>query len=233
MTLKTQIDELQARHAALTAQQKQLHPLRDIVRELAIGEALKTLDAEIRGLIEQDVAVSAGLRDDLKAPRKDFVAVERRLAKLEKAQAQATAAKPKPTKLPDWVQKKIDESPSSILADQYKSHGAAHLLHHVRGYDLLIVLDQLVSSFKDERKFLQDAFQRVDALEKRALELERRAENLKYVGVHKDGSAYDTGNFVTHAGSTWHCNEPTTSRPGTSKSWTLAVKRGTDGKDAR
>jgi hypothetical protein len=233
MTLKTQIEELQARHAALTAERENLNPWKDSMREEALGKALKTIDAEIRSLIEQDVAVHAGLSDDLKAPRKDFVTVERRLAKLEKAQAQAPAAKPKPTKLPDWVHEKIDESPSSILATQHKEHGAAHLLHYVRGYDLLIVLDQLVSTFKDERKAVQDAFQRVDALEKRASELETKSHNLRYHGVWREGHVAQPGNFYTHAGALWHANEPTMDKPGTSKAWTLAVKAGRDGKDAR
>jgi len=39
---------------------------------------------------------------------------------------------------------------------------------------------------------------------------------------------------VTWAGAVWHCNEPTTDRPGNgSPAWRLAVKAGRDGKDGR
>ena len=55
---------------------------------------------------------------------------------------------------------------------------------------------------------------------------------LTYQGVYQDGKAYDVGDVTTWAGSTWHCNEPTETKPGDgSKAWTLMVKRGRDGKD--
>lgn len=57
---------------------------------------------------------------------------------------------------------------------------------------------------------------------------------LAYLGVHQDGKTYDVGELVTWAGSAWHCNEATTTKPGDgSKAWTLMVKRGRDGKDGK
>jgi hypothetical protein len=58
---------------------------------------------------------------------------------------------------------------------------------------------------------------------------------LSYRGVFVDGQTYDHGDGVTYAGSMWHCNaDGTGARPGDgSKEWTLMVKRGRDGKDAR
>lgn len=54
---------------------------------------------------------------------------------------------------------------------------------------------------------------------------------LTYCGVFVDGKSYDVGELVTWGGSMWHCNEATETKPGDgSKSWTLAVKRGRDGK---
>jgi hypothetical protein len=56
---------------------------------------------------------------------------------------------------------------------------------------------------------------------------------LSYEGVYQDGKTYERGQLVTWAGSSWHCNEITTSKPGDgSPAWTLMVKRGRDGKDA-
>lgn len=57
---------------------------------------------------------------------------------------------------------------------------------------------------------------------------------LRYCGVFVEGKTYDLGDGVTWAGSLWHCNAPTTTRPGeASKVWTLMVKRGRDGRDAQ
>jgi hypothetical protein len=69
-------------------------------------------------------------------------------------------------------------------------------------------------------------------LEARIAQLE--AHPLKYCDVWKSGGDYRAGNFVSWGGSVWHCNEDgTTEKPGTGPTWTLAVKRGRDGKDAK
>lgn len=55
---------------------------------------------------------------------------------------------------------------------------------------------------------------------------------LQYLGVYVEGKQYECGDLVTWAGSAWHCNEVTATKPGeASKAWTLMVKRGRDGKD--
>lgn len=54
-----------------------------------------------------------------------------------------------------------------------------------------------------------------------------------YRGVFKDGLTYGPGDTVTWGGSLWHCGEETGDKPETSKSWTLAAKRGRDGKDGK
>ena len=53
-----------------------------------------------------------------------------------------------------------------------------------------------------------------------------------YRGVFDPDRRYAPGDTVTFAGSGWVCNAPTSAKPGeTEKTWTLAVKRGRDGKD--
>jgi hypothetical protein len=54
-----------------------------------------------------------------------------------------------------------------------------------------------------------------------------------YRDVFKSGTEYQPGDTVTWGGSMWHCNEPTTDKPGEtgSKGWTLAVKKGRDLRD--
>ena len=51
-----------------------------------------------------------------------------------------------------------------------------------------------------------------------------------YRGVFKEGEPYERGDMVTWGGSLWHCDAPTKEKPGTD-SWTLAAKKGRDGKD--
>lgn len=54
-----------------------------------------------------------------------------------------------------------------------------------------------------------------------------------YQGVYKSGQDYLPGDTVTWGGSLWHCDELTQDKPGEtgSKGWTLATKRGRDGRD--
>lgn len=53
-----------------------------------------------------------------------------------------------------------------------------------------------------------------------------------YRGVYREGEAYTPGDTVTWGGSLWHCDADTTDKPdGQQKHWTLAAKRGRDGKD--
>lgn len=54
-----------------------------------------------------------------------------------------------------------------------------------------------------------------------------------YKGVFKSCQEYLPGDTVTWGGSLWHCDEKTQDKPGEtgSKGWTLATKRGRDGRD--
>lgn len=53
-----------------------------------------------------------------------------------------------------------------------------------------------------------------------------------YRGTFSEGQSYAKGDTVTWAGSLWHCNEDSVEKPGEgAKAWTLAAKRGRDGKD--
>jgi hypothetical protein len=55
-----------------------------------------------------------------------------------------------------------------------------------------------------------------------------------YSGIHVEGTAYQLGDTVTWAGALWHCNAPTSTKPGQgNKVWTLCTKAGRDGRDGR
>lgn len=53
-----------------------------------------------------------------------------------------------------------------------------------------------------------------------------------YCGIFKEGDRYVPGDLVTWGGCLWHCDKETTEKPGATD-WTLAVKKGRDGKDAK
>lgn len=55
-----------------------------------------------------------------------------------------------------------------------------------------------------------------------------------YRGVFDRDAEYQAGAMVTHKGSVWHCNATVNGEaPGASEAWTLAVKCGRDGRDAK
>ena len=54
-----------------------------------------------------------------------------------------------------------------------------------------------------------------------------------YRDVFAEGASYDAGDMVTWGGSVWIAKETTTDKPGTTKAWQLAVKRGRDGKEGK
>jgi hypothetical protein len=57
-----------------------------------------------------------------------------------------------------------------------------------------------------------------------------------YRGTFSPGEVYRPGDTVTSSGALWHCKAATAIKPGytdeSSKCWTLATKRGRDGRDA-
>jgi hypothetical protein len=80
----------------------------------------------------------------------------------------------------------------------------------------------------------------IEAMAQQGLLIEKLAAKVRslrpmeYKGVFKPGETYVPGNFISAGGSLWHCNTPTDERPGSGgEAWTLAVKRGRDGKDLR
>ena len=55
-----------------------------------------------------------------------------------------------------------------------------------------------------------------------------------YQGTWKSAETYEPGDMATWGGCVWHCDKTTTTKPGTDpEAWTLAVKAGRDGRDAR
>jgi hypothetical protein len=74
---------------------------------------------------------------------------------------------------------------------------------------------------------------RIKALEQRCAELDAAIERRSYQGVYDSERTYDEHNLVTMGGNIWIARRATSDRPGTSDAWTLAVKKGRDGRDAK
>lgn len=53
-----------------------------------------------------------------------------------------------------------------------------------------------------------------------------------YCGIYKAGTEYVPGDLATWGGCLWHCDEKTNEKPDAGP-WTMAVKKGRDGKDAK
>jgi hypothetical protein len=61
--------------------------------------------------------------------------------------------------------------------------------------------------------------------------VEHQLDTMIYKQVFKEGETYQPGDTVSFGGGLWHCDAETTSRPGDdAKEWTLAVRRGREGK---
>lgn len=102
--------------------------------------------------------------------------------------------------------------------------------HGLRGWECLVdgIADLEVTN-TDERNFTVTVTRASGQAETKSFAL----PVMIYRGVFKSGSEYLPGDTITWGGSLWHCDEPSTDKPGEigSKGWTLATKRGRDGRD--
>jgi hypothetical protein len=75
---------------------------------------------------------------------------------------------------------------------------------------------------------------RIAALQQKVVDLQERP-TISYEKTFSPDKLYSPGNLTTHQGSLWHANVETKGiAPGDGNvAWTLIVKRGRDGKDAR
>lgn len=74
----------------------------------------------------------------------------------------------------------------------------------------------------------------VNAQQARIKELEQRPPSgIRYCGVYRPGETYQRGDFVTWGNQMWHAWETTHCKPGESRDWQLAVRKGADGRDGK
>ncbi|WP_228290376.1 phage gp6-like head-tail connector protein [Klebsiella oxytoca] len=128
----------------------------------------------------------------------------------------------------------IDES-KSYPRGSYATHKgglwrAYEKTHGLRGWECVVDGVAGVDVCMDgQRSFTVTVNRASGASEKKAFDIPA----MVYRGVFKSGDEYLPGDTVTWGGSLWHCDEQTQDKPGEtgSKGWTLAAKRGRDGRD--
>ena len=128
----------------------------------------------------------------------------------------------------------IDDS-KSYPRGSYATHNgglwrAYEKTHGMRGWECIV--DGVAGvdvSMEGMRNFTVTVNRASGTSEKKAFDV----PVMVYRGVFKSGDEYLTGDTVTWGGSLWHCDEQTQDKPGEtgSKGWTLAAKRGRDGRD--
>ncbi len=125
----------------------------------------------------------------------------------------------------------LDKSyPRSIYAMHegglWRSHSTTK---GIRGWECIVAgVAALDIEHDGERSFTISAIKSDGAVSEKTVSL----PVMIYRGVYSEGTEYKKGDTVTWAGSVYHCNKDTSDKPGTDN-WTLAAKRGRDGKDGK
>ncbi|EPD3512475.1 phage portal protein [Klebsiella pneumoniae] len=132
------------------------------------------------------------------------------------------------------IQPFIDEG-KSYTRGSYATHNgglwrAYEKTHGMRGWECIVDgVSDVDISMNGQRNFIVTVNRASGASEKKSFDI----PTMVYRGVFKSGDEYLPGDTVTWGGSLWHCDEQTQDKPGEagSKGWTLAAKRGRDGRD--
>lgn len=129
----------------------------------------------------------------------------------------------------------IDEA-KSYARGTYAQHAnglwrAYERTHGMKGWECIVAgVSGIEVTSDDDREFAVKCVLSTGVVEHKTFHM----PCMIYRGVFKEGM-HHPGDTVTWGGSLWHCDEPTSDKPGEvgSKGWTLAAKRGRDGKDGR
>jgi len=256
-TIEGHLKDLKSRFRELD---EQLVPRRDGVVDVRISAAMSKVEQRIKRLeplhsraIAGDVVNSAEI-DEALGKIQPVVTLPRNLAsdsEIDEAQRKFKALQDAPDPMSPEERARLNE-----IEDRIRDGAIAHIerqflglrklageevnspVSYTQGLHFALItmmasmqirLDTAVQFNREQRLKLVDE---VKALRERVHALES-APRLKYQGVYKEGQRYAVGDVVTHHGSMFHCNLETTGEPEKTYAWTLAVKRGRDGKDAQ
>ncbi|MGQ4921253.1 phage gp6-like head-tail connector protein [Klebsiella pneumoniae] len=190
---------------------------------------------DVRPLLQELVTAAVG---EIPVPRdgKDYDPAVLKQA-VDDAVADAVAALPPAQGGRDAlhleIQPFIDEG-KSYTRGSYATHNgglwrAYEKTHGMRGWECIVDgVSDVDISMNGQRNFIVTVNRASGASEKKSFDI----PTMVYRGVFKSGDEYLPGDTVTWGGSLWHCDEQTQDKPGEtgSKGWTLAAKRGRDGR---
>ena len=190
---------------------------------------------DVRPLLQELVTAAVG---EIPVPRdgKDYDPAVLKLA-VDDAVADAVAALPPAQDGRDAlhleIQPFIDEG-KSYTRGSYATHKgglwrAYEKTHGMRGWECIVDgVSDVDISMNGQRNFIVTVNRASGTSEKKSFDI----PTMVYRGVFKSGDEYLPGDTVTWGGSIWHCDEQTQDKPGEtgSKGWTLAAKRGRDGR---
>ncbi|HHY3052685.1 TPA: phage gp6-like head-tail connector protein, partial [Klebsiella michiganensis] len=187
---------------------------------------------DVRPLLQELVTAAVG---EIPAPRdgKDYDP-----AALKQAVDAAVAALPQAQDGRDALQLEIQpfiDEGKSYPRGSYATHNgglwrAYEKTHGMRGWECIVDgVSDVDISMNGQRNFTVTVNRASGTSDKKAFDIPA----MVYRGVFKSGDEYLPGDTVTWGGSLWHCDEQTQDKPGEtgSKGWTLAAKRGRDGRD--
>ena len=205
----------------------------DAVAALPSAQDGKSVTPEdVRPLLQELVTAAVG---EIPVPRdgKDYDP-----AVLKQAVDDAVAALPPAQDGRDALQLEIQpfiDEGKSYPRGSYATHNgglwrAYEKTHGMRGWECIVDgVSDVDISMNGQRNFIVTVNRASGASEKKYFDIPA----MVYRGVFKSGDEYLPGDTVTWGGSLWHCDEQTQDKPGEagSKGWTLAAKRGRDGRD--
>ncbi|HCJ0623177.1 TPA: phage portal protein [Klebsiella variicola] len=204
----------------------------DAVAALPPAQDGKSVTPEdVRPLLQELVTAAVG---EIPVPRdgKDYDP-----AVLKQAVEDAVAALPPAQDGRDALQLEIQpfiDEGKSYTRGSYATHNgglwrAYEKTHGMRGWECIVDgVSDVDISMNGQRNFIVTVNRASGASEKKSFDI----PTMVYRGVFKSGDEYLPGDTVTWGGSLWHCDEQTQDKPGEtgSKGWTLAAKRGRDGR---
>ncbi|MDI7003275.1 phage portal protein [Klebsiella pneumoniae] len=204
----------------------------DAVAALPPAQDGKSVTPEdVRPLLQELVTAAVG---EIPVPRdgKDYDP-----AVLKQAVDDAVAALPPAQDGRDALQLEIQpfiDEGKSYSRGSYATHNgglwrAYEKTHGMRGWECIVDgVSDVDISMNGQRNFIVTVNRASGASEKKSFDI----PTMVYRGVFKSDDEYLPGDTVTWGGSLWHCDEQTQDKPGEtgSKGWTLAAKRGRDGR---
>lgn len=186
------------------------------------------------------------LREQIEGLQKSRTEVDRALHAVSKAQTETAdfvaklCDRPPPADGRDALQLEIlptiDEQKSYVRGTYAKHAGGLwrsfEQTHGMRGWECIVdgISDVVVSPSDEDPRVVGVGIKRASGASNAVV---IAVPALVYKGVFVPEAEYLNGDTVTWAGSLWHCNKTaTTAKPGDgSPDWTLAVKKGRDGRE--